>query len=254
MFRALIIICILWMTPKGLDITCGGKKHQPAFDSSIFGGCFVVKNDITFEILGKPPANISGSYGTMFLNSTYDCVLRMNLKTRYTGDYRCGVLFITHKNETVKAIFSHFTIDEDDWNHKVDTHKENSPIMENNTGSFHSLHVHLQHNRIIMIAFMTSGITLAGLTLMILRTRSKVREQDFPLTTLNSPGPHQSASYSYPTTPRERNEANHALSSLEFIIAPSPPPLSLSFSPEVPADYSTDQYNQHDCHCIDRLL
>ena len=79
------------------------------------------------EIFNKPPENITGNYGTMFLNKSYDCELVRDLDLQLSGEYKCGVLFLGRNNETSKAIFSHFTVD------STDLRPKNQDISQNIT-------------------------------------------------------------------------------------------------------------------------
>ena len=165
---------------QSLTITCGGKKDRPAFDSSVFGGCFVTKNDITYEILGKPPLNISGSYGLMGMNTTHDCELHFNLQNKYEGEFKCGVIFLGLKNQSNRAIFSHFVFD------KINTAPPNTPhetpelnlsTMNKTLEQLRSLQTHAENTKIINIITILVITTIGCIILIMISKKQKEKMQ-----------------------------------------------------------------------------
>ena len=253
--KILLLLQTLLFT-DGLKITCGGKRHRPAFDSSIFGGCFVSKGEILYEILGAPPANITGEYGAMILNGTFDCELEFNLKQKHEGVYQCGVLFLGKNNQTRKAVFSHFKIEKKDWSSPAPTQKTTIKTPTTFNDSFDE-NINLR-NTIYgerKIHMTIAGLQLVLFTVAILLIAKTLNKRNRTLRSppYVSPDLHQREPLSYPTTPLDRAQANRTLSSLELMRVPSPPPLSLSFLPTGPLVYSeTGECDREDCPCLDR--
>ena len=88
MIARLTILSVLIISSASLKITCGGRRHQQDVPGYQFRGCFVTKENVAYEILGKPPANISGPYGTMLISKTYDCTLHLKLGDESVGIYK----------------------------------------------------------------------------------------------------------------------------------------------------------------------
>ena len=110
MFSVLLVVGLLFVTSECLQITCGGMRHQPQKSSMRFRGCFVTQGIISYEILGEVPSNFTGAYGVMFLTETNDCILQLDLGRDKISEYTCGTVTTSRGNNSVKSVFSHFTI------------------------------------------------------------------------------------------------------------------------------------------------
>ena len=224
---------------QSLTITCGGEKDRLAFDSSSFGGCFVTQNDITYEILGKPPLNISGSYGQMVMNKSNNCEIRFNLKYKFEGEFKCGVIFLGPRNQTIKAIFSHFIFTKIAAT-SLDPSRAfptlNLSDIRKTSRQVESLQSHAIEIKVTIIILILL-ISVFGCVLIIFTLMKQTRKKsEIRMKSIN-PDRCTTIPSSYPISPRQRNEANQTLSSLELISAPSPPPLSLSFAHVQPFIY-----------------
>ena len=253
MYPPLLLLTFLLGPSWALLITCGGDRHKPVFDSSIFGGCFVTKGDITFEILGKPPKNITGEYGTIILNKTSDCELKLDLMEQRRGTYKCGVIFVTPLNKTRKAVFNHFIIEPADGALRAnDQHNpmQNASIANLTLNEIRALRIQSNQTKVTLLIAAALLLILACIILLTMTRSKRESATTFPMTTFAPLESRQDRSYSYPSTSHERDAANRTLSSLELMTAPSPPPFPLSFTTASPFTYSgSEECDQGECSC-----
>ena len=262
MMAKLAILSVLWVSSASLEITCCGKRHQPYVAGYKFKGCFVTKGDIAYEILGNPPANISGPYGTLFLSGLCDCQLHLSLNNEALGVYKCGVLFDDLQSMSNKAVFSHFTIKPEDISNKTTNCTPTNPVstqindIDVETSNMRKL---TGHNEKLNIILATIVFVLVGLLLITLsqKRQENVTEQNVvgDMIEMESPEIEESVAYSYPTTPRQRDQANNTLSTMGLMLAPSPPPLAISFPHIIPTDlFKPDRSENSECSCMDKRL
>ena len=189
----------------------------------------------------------------MILNRTSDCKLKLDLANQPHGVYLCGVLFVGRQNITRKAVFNHFVIEPED-NDSLDDHRykplQTLLIVNRTLNEVRSIQAHSSQTSILLL---TAASVLLGLGCSILIILSRKRTESpeaFPMVNFTNPEPRRERAYSYPSTPHERDEADHALSSLELMAAPSPPPLPLSFTPVHSLGYSdSEDRSARECRC-----
>ena len=153
------------------------------------------------------------------------------------------------QNHSIKAIFSHFVFDKINAAipnlHQISTDANLTTIDEISV-QLRSLQTHAKNIKITNVITLILISVIGCIFGALFYKTQKEKSADTNLNNITLERRNTNLR-SYPTSPRQRHEANQTLSSLELITAPSPPPLSLSFAHAQPLFYQDSDESEQDC-------